>query len=175
MARVIVIVGLMIAITATMFAITRKSTVAPGEAANGPTATVKLDDLPHADPVPLQPPAEPKIDEDQQSLTSVDPRPVVNPIEDPAPAPEAQSAQDVTKGPVAGAAPSIGTAGINDKRRASFTGTATPGTQCRSSGTESRSPRRRRTRPATGRSNSRRRSAKPIMNSMRPRRPKTAV
>jgi LysM repeat protein len=128
MARVIVIVGLMIAITATMFAITRKSTVAPGEAANGPTATVKLDDLPHADPTPPQPPAdEPKIDDDQQSLTSVDPRPVINPLEDPAPAAEAQSAQDVTKGPVAGAAPSIGTAGINDKRRASFTGTATPG------------------------------------------------
>lgn len=124
MARVIVIVGLMIAITVTMFAITRKSTVAPGEAANGPTATVKLADLPPPDAA-VTPAEEPKIDDEQQSLTSVDPRPVTNPIDGTAP--EAQSAQDVTNGPVAGAAPSVGTAGINDKGRASFTGTATPG------------------------------------------------
>jgi hypothetical protein len=37
------------------------------------------------------------------------------------------SAQDVTAGPVAGAAPTFGTAGIDNKGRASFTGTATPG------------------------------------------------
>lgn len=126
MARVIVIVGLMIAITATMFAITRRSAVAPGEAANGPTATVKLADLPPPDANPT-PAAEPKIEDEQQSLTSVDPRPVINPSEGTVPAPEAQSAQDVTKGPVAGAAPSVGSAGINDKGRASLTGTATPG------------------------------------------------
>jgi nucleoid-associated protein YgaU len=124
MARVIVIVGLMIAITVTMFAITRKSTVAPGEAANGPITTVKLDDLPPPGAT-ATPAEEAKIDEEQQSLTSVDPRPVINPVDGIAP--EAQSAQDVTKGPVAGAAPSVGTAGINDKGRASFTGTATPG------------------------------------------------
>lgn len=126
MARAIVIIGLMIAITATMFAITRKSTVAPGEAANGPSATVKLDDAPAlaADPA-VTPAEEPKIDDDHQSLTSLDPRPVINPAEDAAPA--VQSAQDVTNGPVAGAAPSVATAGINDKGRASFTGTATPG------------------------------------------------
>lgn len=124
MARVIVIVGLMIAITLTMFAITRKSTVAPGEAANGPTATVKLGDLP-PDNTAATPAEEPKIDDEQQSLTSIDPRPVINPVDGVVS--EAQSAQDVTNGPVAGAAPSVGTAGINDKGRASFTGTATPG------------------------------------------------
>jgi len=125
MARAIVIVGLMIAITATMFAITRNSAVPPGEAASGPSATVRLDDVASAPATAATPAEEPKIEDEQQSLTSADPRPVINPVEDAAP--EAKSAQDVTNGPVAGAAPSVGTAGINDKGRASFTGTATPG------------------------------------------------
>lgn len=123
MARVIVILTLMVLITATMFAITRKSTVAPGEAANGPTTTVKLADLPQ----PAAPPREElKDDEDGQSLTAAEPRPVTNAIEtESTTAPK--SAQDVTNGPVAGAAPSVGSAGIDHKGNASFTGTATPG------------------------------------------------
>lgn len=127
MARVIVILGLMIAITATMFAITRKSTVAPGEAANGPTATVQLGDLPPAD-ANAAPREEAKDDasDDEHSLTSAEPRPVTNTMAAGLDA-AVKSAQDVTAGPVAGAAPSIGTAGIDNKGRASFTGTATPG------------------------------------------------
>ena len=62
---------------------------------------------------------------DTQSQVSAGPRLVTNPVA------EGQdvtaSAQDVTMGPVAGAAPSIGTAGIDHKNNASFTGTATPG------------------------------------------------
>lgn len=126
MARVIVILSLMIAITAAMFAITRKSAVAPGEAANGPTTTVKLADVPKPETI-AEPVAnakeEPKADDESEtSLTSVDPRPVTNAADG-----VAQSAQDVALGPVAGAAPSVGTAGIDHRGRASFTGTATPG------------------------------------------------
>lgn len=120
MARVIVILTLMIAITAGMFALTRTSTVAPGEAANGPSTTVKLSDPPK--PEAAGTPAEVKTDEDgETSLTAVEPRPVTNSVEAP------KSAQDVTQGPVAGAAPSVDTAGIDHRGKASFTGTATPG------------------------------------------------
>jgi nucleoid-associated protein YgaU len=123
MARAIVILSLMVAITAAMFLITRKSTVAPGEAANGPSTTVKLADLPKPAAAPQTEPKEPlKEDEAETSLTSAEPRPVTN-----APDGAPQSTQDVTQGPVAGAAPSVGTAGIDDKGKASFTGTATPG------------------------------------------------
>lgn len=126
MARVIVILSLMIAITAAMFAITRKSAVAPGEAANGPTTTVKLADVPKPETIAEPAPnvkEEPKTDDESEtSLTSVDPRPVTNAADG-----VAQSAQDVALGPVAGAAPSVGTAGIDHRGRASFTGTATPG------------------------------------------------
>jgi LysM repeat protein len=123
MARVIVIVTLMVLITATMFAITRKSAVAPDAAANGATTTVKLADLPKAE-APPEDVKEDREDEDGHSLTAVDPRPVTNAIETEA-APK--SAQEVTNGPVAGAAPSVGSAGIDHKGNASFTGTATPG------------------------------------------------
>lgn len=123
MARVIVILTLMILITTTMFAITRTSSK-PSDPAAGPSATVKLGELPRSD-APVPPPrAElaPAPDAEEVSLTSADPRPVTNAV-DAAP----QSAQDVTRGPVAGAAPSVGTAGIDHKSKASFTGTATPG------------------------------------------------
>lgn len=127
MARVIVILFLMIAVTAGMFALTRKSAVAPGEAATGPAATVKLTDMPRAEAPPVATPpvaTPPAYDHDEPSLTTAEPRPVTNTVGTAA-AP--QSAQDVTAGPVAGAAPSIVTAGIDNKRNASFTGTATPG------------------------------------------------
>jgi nucleoid-associated protein YgaU len=120
MARVIVILSLMIAITAGMFALTRTSTVAPGEAANGPSATVKLSDLPKPEAVGT--PADLKPDDDgETSLTAAEPRPVTNSVE------ALKSTQDVTQGPVAGAAPSVDTAGIDHRGKASFTGTATPG------------------------------------------------
>ena len=48
MARVIVILALMLAITAAMFAITRKSAIAPGEAASEPSATVRSTETPDA-------------------------------------------------------------------------------------------------------------------------------
>jgi nucleoid-associated protein YgaU len=123
MARVIVILTLMILITTTMFAITRTSSK-PTEAVTGPSATVKLGELPRSD-TPAPPPGPqpaPAPDADEASLTSAGPRPVTNVLDAPP-----QSAQDVTKGPVAGAAPSVGTAGIDHKSKASFTGTATPG------------------------------------------------
>lgn len=120
MARVIVILTLMILITTTMFAITRTSSK-PSDAATGPSTTVKLGDLPRSE-TPAPPRSEtPAPDAEEGSLTSLDPRPVTNLVSEP------QTAQDVTKGPVAGAAPSIGTAGIDHKGKASFTGTATPG------------------------------------------------
>lgn len=123
MARVIVILSLMIAITAAMFAITRKTTVvASGEAASGPSTTMNLSE-PGKAPAPAEsiPDNQPTYDDAEQSLTSAEPRPVTNVIGAPT------TAQDVTKGPVAGAAPSIGTAGIDHRGKASFTGTATPG------------------------------------------------
>lgn len=119
MARVIVILTLMVAITATMFAITRKPAIAPGEAANGPTATVKLTEVARQAPVAEADP----MDGEETSLTSAGPRPVTNALG----APEPPAAQDVTNGPVAGAAPAFGTAGIDQMGEASFTGTASPG------------------------------------------------
>ena len=120
MARVIVILTLMIAITGGMFALTRTSTVTPGEAANGPSTTVKLSDLPKPEAATAQPELKPD-DEGETSLTAAEPRPVMNSVEAP------KSTQDVTQGPVAGAAPSVDTAGIDHRGKASFTGTATPG------------------------------------------------
>jgi nucleoid-associated protein YgaU len=127
MARVIVILGLMIAITAAMFWATRKPPVATAATpvATQPSATVNLADL--------KAPKTSGPDEDladrsgeAHSQVSAEPRLVTNPTAD-AQAAGPASAQDVTKGPVAGAAPSIATAGIDHKNNASFTGTATPG------------------------------------------------
>lgn len=126
MARVIVILGLMIAITATMFWITRKPPVATEAAATpaSPSATVSLAELNSSKtPGPDEDIAD-KPDE-THSQVSVEPRLVTNPVDAAQPGPA--SAQDVTKGPVAGAAPSIATAGVDHKSNASFTGTATPG------------------------------------------------
>lgn len=126
MARVIVILGLMIAITATMFWITRKPPVATAAAPTltaQPSATVNLADLKSPQ---TSGPDEDLADKpgETQGQVSAEPRLVTNPTGEAAgPA----SAQDVTKGPVAGAAPSIATAGIDHKNNASFTGTATPG------------------------------------------------
>ena len=119
MARVIVILALMLAITAAMFAITRKSAIAPGEAASEPSTTVRLTDLPDT-----------AKDQETESIKSAEPRTFSGEIETASASPESagpSSAQDVTKGPVAGAAPSFGTAGVDHKGNASFTGTATPG------------------------------------------------
>lgn len=125
MARVIVILGLMIAITATMFWITRKPSVATDAVAPPAAAstTVSLAELNSSKtPGPDEDIAD-KPDE-AHSQVSVEPRLVTNTVGGAA---NVASAQDVTKGPVAGAAPSIGTAGIDHKNNASFTGTATPG------------------------------------------------
>lgn len=118
MARVIVILALMLAITAAMFAITRKSAIAPGEAASEPSATVRLAEKPQD-----------AAEAEAQSVTAADPRPATASVETASASPTASpaSAQDVTNGPVAGAAPSFGTAGVDHKGNASFTGTATPG------------------------------------------------
>jgi len=122
MARVIVVLTLMVAITAAMFAVTRKPAIAPGEAANGPSATVELDKMPAATPAKTGG----EISEGEtQSLTAAAPRPQPTSLE-PATATTTASTQDVTNGPVAGAAPALGTAGIDNKGNASFTGTATP-------------------------------------------------
>jgi LysM repeat protein len=160
MARVIVILGLMIALTATMFWITRKPVATAGVTTPGavvspsatPTTTVPLADLKAPPSRSVDEDLQEKVDE-THSTTSADPRPVTNPAATLAadgsvagavsatPTGEALStetaaatgalvpatAQDVTSGPVAGAAPSIGTAGIDHKNNASFTGTATPG------------------------------------------------
>lgn len=130
MARVIVILGLMIAITAMMFWITRKPPVATEAAAtpvaSQPSATVSLAEL----KTPKTPgPDEDLADkpDDVHSQVAVEPRLVTNPAGTAAASAEPASTQDVTKGPVAGAAPSIATAGIDHKNNASFTGTATPG------------------------------------------------
>jgi len=106
MARVIVIVGLMLAITTAMFALTRRSAVAPGEAAG---TTVHLG----------PPPADDKID-DTVSLTSAEPR-------SPASVKTPATTQDVASGRVPGAAPTFGAAGVDHKGNASFTGTAAAG------------------------------------------------
>lgn len=126
MARVIVILALMLAIAAAMFAITRKSAIAPGEAATEPSATVRLNSTPDAAPVAT---TDAITDDEAESLKSAEPRTFSTPIGSGAASAEAPtaSAQDVTDGPVAGAAPTFGTAGIDNKGRASFTGTATPG------------------------------------------------
>lgn len=116
MARVIVILALMLAITAAMFAITRKSAIAPGEAATEPSTTMRLT---AAAPEPTP---EAAADEEAESLKSAEPRTFETKV-----ASAATSTQDVTAGPVAGAAPTFGTAGIDRKGRVSFTGTATPG------------------------------------------------
>ena len=127
MARVIVILGLMIAITAGMFWITRKPPVADGVAATAPTAstTVPLADLKAPLPDQAAPDGTPEEakEADTHSLTSVEPR---TPTNAAAPS-DVASAQDVTSGPVAGAAPLIGTAGVDRGGNASFTGTAAPG------------------------------------------------
>jgi len=115
MARVIVILALMFAITGAMFALTRNSAVAPGVAAPEPRTTVPL--------------AAPSVDneiDDAESVKSIGPRlSASNPQETATASPA--SAQDVARGPLAGAAPSFGTAGIDQEGNASFTGTATPG------------------------------------------------
>lgn len=119
MARVIVILALMLVITGAMFALTRNAPVAPGVAATEPRTTVPLTARADDD----------KID-DAGSVTSIGPRlsAIANPQKDaPAEPATPASAQDVADGPVAGAAPSFGTAGIDQKGNASFTGTATPG------------------------------------------------
>lgn len=119
MARVIVILILMLAIAAAMFAITRTSAIAPGEAASEPSATVRLTDTLDA-----------AIDQDAESIKSAEPRTFSNEVAPANAAPgaaTASSAQDVTSGAVAGAAPSFGTAGVDHMGNASFTGTATPG------------------------------------------------
>jgi nucleoid-associated protein YgaU len=116
MARVIVILALMLAITAAMVAITRKSAILPGEAASEPSATVHLTEVPDTDK-----------DQETESLKSTEPRTFSNTIQSAALASPTASAQDVAHGPVAGAAPAFGTAGIDHKGNASFTGTATPG------------------------------------------------
>ena len=129
MARVIVILGLMIAITAAMFWITRKPPVATEAAAtpvaSQPSATVSLAELKTPKTSGPDEDLAEKVDE-TQSQVSVEPRLVTNPTGG-ARAVGPASAQDVTKGPVAGAAPSIASAGIDHKNNASFTGTATPG------------------------------------------------
>lgn len=127
MARVIVILGLMIAITAAMFWITRKPQVATEAAATPATtsATVSLAEL--NSPKTAGPDEDlAEKTEETHSPTSAEPRLVTNSASDVKSAGPA-SAQDVTSGPVDGAAPSIGTAGIDHKNNASFTGTATPG------------------------------------------------
>ncbi len=127
MARVIVILGLMIAITAAMFWITRKPQVATDAAATpaASSATVSLAEL--KSPKTAGPDDDlAEKSEETHSPTSAEPRLVTNASGDVKAAVPA-SAQDVTSGPVAGAAPSIGTAGIDHKNNASFTGTATPG------------------------------------------------
>ena len=115
MARVIVILALMLAFAAAMFAITRKSAIAPGEAASEASATVRLTAMPEAAKVEDAAP-----DAEAESLESAAPRTFSKEM-------KTASAQDVTDGPVAGAAPSFGTAGVDHKGNASFTGTATPG------------------------------------------------
>lgn len=130
MARVIVILGLMIAITATMFWITRKPPVATDAAATpaatsaAPSATVSLAEL--------TAPKTSGVDEDlvdkpgdTQSPTSAEPRPVMNPSSEVQAG--AASAQDVTKGPVSGAAPTIGLRNIDKRHNGTFSGTASPG------------------------------------------------
>jgi nucleoid-associated protein YgaU len=120
MARVIVILALMLAITAAMVAITRRPAITPGEAASEPSTTVRLGEN--------QTPEEATdTASETASVTSAEARPLVTPGETASAEPPAATAQEVTKGPVAGAAPSFGTAGIDNKGRASFTGTATPG------------------------------------------------
>jgi LysM repeat protein len=127
MARVIVILGLMIAITAAMFWVTRKPQVTTEAAATpaASSATVSLAELQSPKTAGPDDDLAEKTDE-TQSPTSAEPRLVTNTAGD-AKAEGPASAQDVTSGPVEGAAPSIGTAGIDHKNNASFTGTATPG------------------------------------------------
>lgn len=126
MARVIVVLGLMIALTATMFWITRRPPVAEGVAATpaGPSATVTLAELNAPKTRGADEDIADKPDE-TESPVSAEPREVTNLAGTQSATPA--SAQDVTTGLVAGAAPSIGTAGIDQKNNASFTGTATPG------------------------------------------------
>ncbi|MFM9865430.1 MAG: LysM peptidoglycan-binding domain-containing protein [Micropepsaceae bacterium] len=125
MARVIIILGLMIAITAAMFWITRKPPATDASATPVSTsATVSLAELNTAKTPGPDADIADKPDE-TQSQVSAEPRLVTNPVGDTAAGPA--SAQDVTRGPVAGAAPSIATAGLDYKNNASFTGTATPG------------------------------------------------
>lgn len=115
MARVVIILAILGAIVATMFAITQKPKLGPTDAIAGPTATVPLGAKP-ADP-------DLSTTGETASVAAVDPRNVTNTETQSPPA----SAQDVADGPIAGAAPSIGTAGIDHKGKASFTGTASPG------------------------------------------------
>lgn len=130
MARVIVILGLMIAITAAMFWITRKPPVATEAAAtpvaSQPSATVSLADLKAPKTAGPDQDLADKAD-DAHSQVAVEPRLITNPSGGSQTVSEPASTQDVTRGPVAGAAPSIATAGIDHKNNASFTGTATPG------------------------------------------------
>jgi nucleoid-associated protein YgaU len=130
MARVIVILGLMIAITATMFWITRRPPVATEAAAtpvaSQPSATVSLAELKTPKTAGPDDDLTDKPD-DVHSQVAAEPRLVTNGTGGAQPSADTASMQDVTKGPVAGAAPSIASAGIDHKNNASFTGTATPG------------------------------------------------
>lgn len=115
MARVVIILAILGALVASMFAIAQKPKLGAADAIAGPSATVPLS-ASGVDPD--------LADEGEtHSLAAVDPRAVKNAETQSAPA----SAQDVAGGPIAGAAPSIGTAGIDHKGKASFTGTASPG------------------------------------------------
>jgi nucleoid-associated protein YgaU len=130
MARVIVILGLMIAITATMFWITRKPPVATDAAATpatttaAPSTTVSLAELTAPKTSGVDEDLVDKPD-DTQSPTSAEPRLVTNPSSEVQSAPA--SAQDVTSGAVSGAAPTIGLRSIDKRNNGTFSGTASPG------------------------------------------------
>lgn len=113
MARVVIILAILGAIVTSMFAIAQKPKLGPSDAIAGPTATVPLSGKPQ----------DSDFADDGHSVASIDPRAVTNGETQAPPA----SAQDVANGAVAGAAPSIGSAGIDYKGTASFTGTASPG------------------------------------------------
>lgn len=115
MARVVIILALLGAIVASMFAIAQPPKLGPSDAIAGPSATIPLS-AKAADP-------DLATTDETSSIAAVAPRAVTNTETQSTPA----SAQDVADGPIAGAAPSIGTAGIDHKGKASFTGTASPG------------------------------------------------
>lgn len=110
MARVIVILALMLLISAVIFGVTRKSANLSTNDATDARTTVPLGEL--ADDVRKTVETS-VLDEDIPGTG------------DPAVA----SAQDVMTGTMSGAAPSFTSVGVDHKSRASFTGTAAPGSQ----------------------------------------------